>query len=82
MWSLGMVLIYLILVGTDFYLISKLALVFSLTLFYQECTESCFFFFLLIHSQEGSLWASESENNHVQKIFLKVLSLVKGVQGR
>lgn len=40
------------------------------------------FFFLLIHSQEGSLWASESENNHVQKIFLKVLSLVKGVQGR
>lgn len=41
-WSLGMVLIYMIL--------------------------------------EGSLWASESENNHIQKIFLKVLSLVKGVQ--
>ena len=28
------------------------------------------------------MWAGESENNHVQKIFLKVLSLVKGVQGR
>ncbi|XP_078369645.1 TBC domain-containing protein kinase-like protein isoform X2 [Oculina patagonica] len=41
-WSLGMILIYLIL--------------------------------------EGSLWASESENGDVEKIFLKILSLVKRVQ--
>ena len=81
MWSLGMVLIYLILVGTDFYLISKLALVFHEP-FSTKSAQNLAFFFLLIHSQEGSLWASESENNHVQKIFLKVLSLVKGVQGR
>ena len=81
MWSLGMVLIYLILVGTDFYLISKLALVFHYP-FLPRVHRILHFFFLLIHSQEGSLWASESENNHVQKIFLKVLSLVKGVQGK
>lgn len=33
-------------------------------------------------SQKGSLWASDSENSSdVEKIFLKILSLVKRVQG-
>ena len=33
-------------------------------------------------SQEGSLWAGDSENSSdVEKIFLKILSLVKRVQG-